>query len=494
MYRKLPLVILLMLTAFGVGVALAFSDSQTTSGGVNATSAIVDLYICEASSNVPGPPCASDDSGADEVLFEGLENLLPGQSAQVNTRLLNTGPNPWDILSGSPQISIASDPTADCNELLKASVAVTPKQGFGFSPKALDFDPTTQRIYVANGGPTTTNPGDLAVLDGTSYAFVTKLDAGWLSDFAINPTTNRIYTATRYAANPTLPGHVGVWDGLTSTWVASVEITPGGRPVVAVNPATGRIYAANNFGSGVLVIDGENHTILDTIPVDYPADIAVNETTNRVYLGSSIIDGASNSVIGSLPVSGFPLAVNPVINRVYVATGNTVSVIDGATNALITSIGVGTSPIGIAVNSVTGRIYVANFGSRDVTVIDGASSAVVATISMGDMSLDGITVNSENNRIFVAHSDQGLVSVADGATNIVIARLSRAGFLNDNHSPLPGFAVFGTNDLQSFSVHVEPGDYEDFRLSVMLPHAAPAGCSDASWNVTLQWHVQIHAP
>ena len=68
--------LLLALAAVTVGIVLAISDTQTASCGVNAASASVDLYICEASDTVPGPPCASDDSGGDEIIFEGLKSRI----------------------------------------------------------------------------------------------------------------------------------------------------------------------------------------------------------------------------------------------------------------------------------------------------------------------------------------------------------------------------------------------------------------------------------
>ena len=60
-------------------------------------------------------------------------------------------------------------------------------------------------------------------------------------------------------------------------------------------------------------------------------------------------------------------------NRIYVANfnDNTVSVIDGATNVVIATIPVGINPAGVDVNPLTDRIYVANRLSDTVSVIDG---------------------------------------------------------------------------------------------------------------------------
>ncbi len=64
------------------------------------------------------------------------------------------------------------------------------------------------------------------------------------------------------------------------------------------------------------------------------------------------------------------MAVNPGGN-VYVTNqgSNTVSVIDPATNTVTGSpITVGASPLGVAVNPVTGEVYVTNFAGDTVSV------------------------------------------------------------------------------------------------------------------------------
>ena len=70
---------------------------------------------------------------------------------------------------------------------------------------------------------------------------------------------------------------------------------------------------------------------------------------------------AAANVVSSIGVGLDPLgvAVNPTTNRVYVANGNsnTVSVIDGATNTLVATVPVQSAPETLAVNPSTNRIY-----------------------------------------------------------------------------------------------------------------------------------------
>jgi len=78
--------------------------------------------------------------------------------------------------------------------------------------------------------------------------------------------------------------------------------------------------------------------------------------------------------VGKTPVG---IAVDPNTNRIYVSNShnNTVSVIDGATNRVIGDpIPVGEGPRGIAVDPNTHLVYVTNPGSNTVSVIDGATN------------------------------------------------------------------------------------------------------------------------
>jgi YVTN family beta-propeller protein len=82
------------------------------------------------------------------------------------------------------------------------------------------------------------------------------------------------------------------------------------------------------------------------------------------------------------------LALNPAADRIYVAEAgtNVISVLDGASNAVIGTVAVGGPPRGLAVNAVTNRIYVARSLTADVLVIDGATNAIIATVALAGAS------------------------------------------------------------------------------------------------------------
>ena len=238
------------------------------------------------------------------------------------------------------------------------------------------------------------------------------------------------------------------------TVIATIPV--GDQPYwLGANPTTDRIYVGNFQSDNVSVIHGASNTEIDTdgnpangisrIPVgDGPAGVAANSTTNRIYVGNrwsdnvSVIDGATYTEIDTdgnpangitrIPVGYRPhgVAVNPTTNRIYVANwgSDNVSVIDGGSDTVDATIPVGGGPVGVAVNPNTNRIYVTNQGSDNVSVIDGDSDAVETTVSVGNYPY-GVAANPTTNQIYVSNyvsnSASDNVSVMDGDKKTVVA-------------------------------------------------------------------------
>ena len=169
---------------------------------------------------------------------------------------------------------------------------------------------------------------------------------------------------------------------------------------------------------------GRAQTVTATVNVgSIPAALAVNPVTNKIYVASgpiTVIDGATNAT-ASINTGGFPVAVavNPVTNKIYFADQASVPgrviVIDGATNSFTTvSDPNANDSVALALNPVTNKIYVANALSNNVTVIDATANTTTA-IAAGSIPF-AVAVNPVTNKIYVANQSSP-VTVIDGATN-----------------------------------------------------------------------------
>ena len=166
----------------------------------------------------------------------------------------------------------------------------------------------------------------------------------------------------------------------------------------------------------------------------------------------------SPAVIATIPVGfDFPLglAVDSVSNRIYVAggtccsggPGGAVSVIDGATHTLLATIPVTAGALYAAVNPLANRLYVTHGnGTADiVSVIDTIGNVVLTTIPTGQSPF-GIAVNLIANRVYVVNNRSHTVSVIDGATNTIVATI-----------PTPPFPLSATIDAISSRLYVTSG-------------------------------------
>jgi YVTN family beta-propeller protein len=205
---------------------------------------------------------------------------------------------------------------------------------------------------------------------------------------------------------------------------------------VAVNETTNVIYVSNLIGNSVSVIDGAAGTVTATIPVGVgPEVIDVNSITNTVYVANlegnsvSVIDGASNTV--STTITGlhgpFGVAVNAITNQVFVSNNNgTVAVIDGATNQITANIPVSGAPNGLRVNSSTNLVYVAEGGlTGAISVIDGASDTVTNTFALPQGALPAIIAfDPITNRLFVTDVENNVVDVLDASSGALLKTIS----------------------------------------------------------------------
>lgn len=192
-------------------------------------------------------------------------------------------------------------------------------------------------------------------------------------------------------------------------------------------------YITNSGSSSVSVLDTATNTVTGTVPVDgIPGGVAMNVAGTRVYVVSSspnavsVIDTTTNTVLVKIPVAGFPtgVAVNPAGTRVYVthflSFGSTLSVIDAASNAVVATVAAGRFAAGVAVHPAGTRIYVAV--RNGVAVVDAATNTVITTVPAGSRPF-GLAVNPAGTRLYVANQGSGTVSVIETATDTVLGEV-----------------------------------------------------------------------
>jgi len=154
---------------------------------------------------------------------------------------------------------------------------------------------------------------------------------------------------------------------------------------------------------------------------------------NKVYVANSaadsvsVIDGDALAVGLEIPVGSRPgqLAVNAVTGRVYVAlrgnvpaTIGAVAVVDARTQSVRETIDLfATDPLaephGVAVNHITNLVYVALAGGQLVTIHGHANQVVGALAPPRAAGLGAVAVNTTTNHVFVSSTADNEVFVYD---------------------------------------------------------------------------------
>jgi YVTN family beta-propeller protein len=347
----------------------------------------------------------------------------------------------------------------------------------GGAPIGVAVNPDTNMVYVTSTISRVTDNGStamdgLTVINGSTNRIVATLPIGtFTGPIAVDPSTDRLFEIGGD------PGSIYVIDASTSELVATIA-DGGGPDGIAVNPATDMIYVTNGASNSVSVINGSTNGVVKSITVgNNPSGVAVDPATDTVYVAGSpdeisVVNGSTNTVIATVNLTSdaWGLSVNPSTDLLYVASyfSRSVTVIDGATNSVVASIPVNGSNDfsgSIAVNANTNTVYVAGRDSEIVSVIAGASNSLSGFVTVGDYP-EGLAVNPFTGLVYVANRMSGTVSVissgpgpsstdvtcesslflmgASTACTAVVAGASPTGVVTWSHSG-PGVVSFSSD-------------------------------------------------
>jgi len=263
----------------------------------------------------------------------------------------------------------------------------------GDSATDVQVDSNNRRVY-AIGSLFRNRQGLLLVLDGATGRTLLTVNTDF-GDNALALDTRRqiVYVTTSEG------GRIDVFKLATSTsgkLTANMStLTFGTRPeALGVNSRLGRLYVGDTVKNTVTVYDEDRGRTLATIAV---ADVPVQ-----------------------------PLRVDEVTGRVYVvcSAGQELDIINGNSNTVLARVPVSPYPEGVAFNTATGRIYVADEGNNEgnpssqsvgttITVIDGQSFDVLGTLRVG-RSPDGIEADPQLRRVYISVEDSdAVVEISD---------------------------------------------------------------------------------
>ena len=217
-------------------------------------------------------------------------------------------------------------------------------------------------------------------------------------------------------------------------------IVVGKKPADLVyNPTNHKVYCVNVLSHNISVIDGATNEVIDSIPVRYlPVGLCYNSNNNKIYTTYvgygrrnhlAVIDGTTNQIITTIQKGegGEALLYNPTNNKIYATNDedNTITVICGERDSVIKTIRTGGWPNGLCYTP-NNKIYCSNFGSDDITVIDAERDSAIKTIRVGDGPWR-LVYNPRDNKVYTGNWNETTVSIIDCESDSVIATVNVGG-------------------------------------------------------------------
>lgn len=288
--------------------------------------------------------------------------------------------------------------------------------------------------------------GSLVVATGTSYAASSpisfRFDGASVASTCDSDSTGAFPGSSGTACSFTIPSApygpriVTATDGVNSgsaTYAVTASLSLN-RSVGAVGSAVaafGAGFAANStigFSVGGFVAPS-------TCSTDSTGTFPGTSTTACTFLVPSAPGGldkvvasesGANTIVATVPVGLQPYPYTSVYDsarhEVFVASygSNNVTVISDSTHRPVANIAVGSGPYAIVYDPLSNEVFVANQASSNVSVISDVSNSVVATIKVGSTPYHA-TFDPANGDVYVATYASSNVSVISGSTNTLLS-------------------------------------------------------------------------
>jgi YVTN family beta-propeller protein len=381
---------------------------------------------------------------------------------------------------GPTTVSMINSATCNAFDLATCPSTEPPTVNVGSPPADIVVDQATHTVYVATYAAITvfdadtcnstvqSGCGDTGTLNGDPYSGP--------NGFEIDPANDTLYTAN-------YDNTISAWDLAdcnASDLALCASQTPGTvEPFpysiveaalwLVVDVPLHSVYVAYQRDAALVVVDTNVCNGADlagcatlSTPIaqtgSEPESVALDVQTQTLYTANqadndvSVIDASScnatvttgcRQVPPTLPISGGGMVADPAVNTLYLAYGtDTASMVDTQTcNRYVPTgcavtppqVTVGTNPEAVAVDPITGTVYVANFGSltargsSTVSVIDAATCnatdqagcSEVSTLEVPGGNAEAIALDDATGTVYVGTiTDNGpnLLSVFNGAT------------------------------------------------------------------------------
>jgi DNA-binding beta-propeller fold protein YncE len=268
---------------------------------------------------------------------------------------------------------------------------------------------------------------------------------GTPASIAINPLLNRIYAAQNNFDESSALTYISTIDGNTNTVAKTTNGPDDLLGSIAVDVVTGRVYLVAcrtlqvaEVTCKINVLDSSLNTLAVVPDVEVGSPLAVNPITHRLYYarqslsGMAVLDTRTNTYLGRIALSGFSpraLDIDLARNQVFALFGtNRVALIDAHTSAVLHTTRVGSDDADLAVDPFRQRVYVTDFNGAStarstLAVLNSSTLSLQKKILVG-VNPRGVAVDGLSGMVFVTNDRYQTLYVINGETQLVQRKIT----------------------------------------------------------------------
>lgn len=280
--------------------------------------------------------------------------------------------------------------------------------------------------------------------------------------------------------------YVSILDTTTYETLARVAL-PFGVSEGVYNSVNDRMYFFQMGSGSALVLDAETGARVGSFSYSYYTDAKAvfQPVTNKIYIGGMVVDCATNTVIGTVPVKGRGTA-SPDSSLIYFPY-NGITVFDSATDQVVANFG-----STLAGKENFDRIGYDAVGNRLIAVsnttayfMDAASGAILDSLPMTSAGVSQAFFNDSNKKTLVLRmflgwsSIGGVCDLSDYATRGVLGGdAAKVALRVDTHVITGGATLFDAYSLRYSYEKLMTGQHIRFRVRSA---ATPEGLAAAKY-------------
>lgn len=232
----------------------------------------------------------------------------------------------------------------------------------------------------------------------------------------------------------TLDGTVSIIDLLGNRVVGTIIVGIRTSDGIASSPDGRYVYAGSSETREIAIIDTSNNTVVSSIGIDEPFIHGIDVSPNGKQLWvvgekTTVVDMSTRSVVKQFPIwsmghvdfSRDGRYAYMTTLEAFGAKKDLVVAFDTATLEIYGQAEVRDSPNEVELSPDSSLIYVANYGSDDVTILD-RELKIVASVPAG-RGAHGLAISPDGMRLYVANRKTDYVSVIDTVNRRELARV-----------------------------------------------------------------------